>query len=98
MKTPIKPSNVKSDSIPVKKPKNGALYFNQWLQSKRKQWFTLGDLRKMKPGQTIELLNADRNVGDSIDHAITQGRIKKGVAYDPPIFKSQTFSSFINVM
>ena len=67
----------------LKKTPRHCLYFNQWLKSKQKQWFTLGDLKKLKKGQTLELLSANRNVADALDDAIDHKRIKKGIPYVP---------------
>lgn len=72
----------KTPSKPIRKTTKG-VYLNQWLKSKRKQWFTLGDLRALKHGQTIQLLNADRNLGDSVYNVINQKKLKKNTPYDP---------------
>jgi hypothetical protein len=50
-----------------KKPKG--LDIEHWTNKAKSKWLTISDLKQLKPGDTIDLLPLDRNVGDTVDSA-----------------------------
>ena len=58
-----------------------SLLFQQWLPENEKHALTVKDIRRMKAGETMDLALFDRNVGDAIDLAVKEERIKLNKSY-----------------
>lgn len=58
-----------------------SLLFQQWLPENEKHALTVKDIRRMKAGESIDLAIFDRNVGDAIDLAVKEKRLKLNKAY-----------------
>jgi len=50
-----------------KKPKG--LDIEHWTNKVKSKWLTISDLKQLKPGDRLEILPLDRNVGDTVDSA-----------------------------
>lgn len=52
----------------------------------KKHWLTIGDIKKLKKGEEIKMLNFDRNIGDIIYNMIEDKSLKPLKLYDPKEF------------
>lgn len=58
-----------------------SLLFQQWLPANEQHALTVKDIRQLKRGESIDLAIFDRNIGDAIDAAVNEKRLKLNKAY-----------------
>lgn len=57
-------SNACKERVPKKK---GKLELSEWIQHVRPFWLTIADVKRLKPGDKLEIVYLDRNIYDYLD-------------------------------
>lgn len=63
------------------KAEKAPLFLTEWLPKQSKHYLTAKTIRHLKKGEALDLVIFDRNIGDSLNNAVSAGKLKLNRSY-----------------